>query len=42
MVYVNDPATEGIPFMVTTFAAQLPVTPEGKPANATFVAPVVL
>ena len=31
----------GVPLMVTTLAAQLPVTPAGKPLNVAPVAPVV-
>ena len=32
----------GEPLIVTTFAAQLPVTPAGNPVNVAPVAPVVL
>ena len=31
----------GVPLMVTTFAAQLPVTPGGRPLKVAPVAPVV-
>jgi hypothetical protein len=40
-VYVNVPDTEGAPVMVTTFDAQLPVTPVGKPVTVAPVAVVV-
>jgi len=40
-VYVNAPETVGVPLMVTTFDAQLPVTPVGKPVTVAPVAPVV-
>jgi len=40
-VYVNAPETVGVPLMVTTFDAQLPVTPVGKPVIVAPVAPVV-
>ena len=40
-VYVNVPATEGVPVIVTTFAVQLPVTPVGKPEIVAPVAVVV-
>ena len=40
-VYVNVPATVGVPVIVTTFAVQLPVTPVGKPEIVAPVAVVV-
>ena len=40
-VYVNVPDTVGVPLMVTTLDAQLPVTPVGKPVIVAPVAPVV-
>ncbi len=40
-VYVNVPLAVGVPLMVTTFAAQEPVTPAGKPVTVAPVAPVV-
>jgi hypothetical protein len=40
-VYVKVPDTEGVPVMVTTFDAQLPVTPVGKPVTVAPVAVVV-
>jgi hypothetical protein len=35
------PDTVGVPVIVTTLAAQLPVTPAGKPLTVAPVAPVV-
>jgi len=40
-VYVNAPETVGVPLMVTTLDAQLPVTPVGNPVIVAPVAPVV-
>jgi len=40
-VYVNAPDTVGVPLIVTTFDAQLPVTPVGNPVIVAPVAPVV-
>ena len=40
-VYVNVPLAVGVPLMVTTFPAQEPVTPAGKPVTVAPVAPVV-
>ena len=40
-VYVNGPDAVGVPLIVTTFAAQLPVTPAGNPVTVAPVAPVV-
>jgi len=42
IVYVKVPDTLGVPLMVTTFPAQLPITPVGKPVTVAPVAPVVL
>ena len=42
MVYVNGPATVGVPLMVTTFEAHTPVTPDGRPLKVAPVAIVVL
>ena len=42
MLYVYVPDTVGVPLIVNTFAAQLPVTPVGKPVALAPVAPVVL
>ncbi len=38
---MNEPLTVGVPLIVTTFAAHVPVTPAGKPAKLAPVAPVV-
>ena len=40
-VYVNVPLAVGVPLIVTTFPAQDPVTPAGKPVTVAPVAPVV-
>ena len=40
-VYVNDPLTDGVPEMVKTLDAHVPVTPAGNPATVAPVAPVV-
>ena len=40
-VYGKVPEAEGVPLMVTTLAAQLPVTPAGKPLKVAPVASVV-
>ena len=41
-VYVSAaPATDGVPLIVTTLAAHVPVTPVGKPVTVAPVAPVV-
>ena len=40
-VYVNVPATDGLPEIVTILLAQVPVTPDGKPITIAPVAPVV-
>jgi hypothetical protein len=42
-VYINGLPTEvvGLPLIVTTLAAQEPVTPAGKPVTFAFVAPTV-
>ena len=41
MVKLEVAAVVGVPLMVTTFAAQVPVKPVGNPENVAFVAPVV-
>ena len=41
IVYVNGPATVGVPLIVTTFASHVPVTPAGNPVTVAPVAPVV-
>ena len=41
-VYVYNPATEGVPLIVTTLFSHLPVTPVGKLANVAPVAETVL
>ena len=38
---LKTPDTVGVPLIVTTLDAQLPVTPAGKPLTVTPVAPVV-
>ncbi len=38
---MNVPLAVGVPLIVTTFAAQDPVTPAGKPVTVAPVAPVV-
>ncbi len=38
---MNVPLAVGVPLIVTTFAAQEPVTPAGKPVTVAPVAPVV-
>ncbi len=38
---MNVPLAVGVPLMVTTFAAQDPVTPAGKPVTVAPVAPIV-
>ena len=38
---INIPGTVGVPLIVTTFPAQAPVTPVGKPVTVAPVAPVV-
>jgi hypothetical protein len=40
-VYENTPAATGVPLIVTTLDAQLPVTPEGSPVTVAPVAPIV-
>ena len=40
-VYKYVPVTEGVPVIVTEFAAQLPDTPAGSPENVAPLAPVV-
>ncbi len=40
-LYVNVPDTVGVPLIVTTSAAQFPVTPAGNPDTVAPVAPVV-
>ncbi len=40
-VYVKVPVTVGVPLIVTTLEAQLPVTPDGNPMMLAPVAPVV-
>ncbi len=40
-VYVNVPVCVGVPLIVTTSEAQLPVTPVGNPVTVAPVAPVV-
>lgn len=42
MVYVKDPATEGVPVMSTLLFDQMAVTPEGNPVADIPVAPVVV
>ena len=41
-VYVNRPACDGEPLIVTVFALQEPVTPVGKPVTVAPVASVVV
>jgi hypothetical protein len=38
---LNVPETEGVPLIVTTFEAHVPVTPVGRPVTLPPVAPVV-
>ena len=38
---MNVPVAVGVPLIVTTLPAQLPVTPGGRPAKVAPVAPVV-
>ena len=38
---MNVPLAVGVPLIVNTFAAQLPVTPAGRPDTVAPVAPVV-
>ena len=39
---MNVPVAVGVPVMVTTLAAQVPLTPAGRPVTFAPVAPVVL